>query len=177
MHDLATVAEFFAGDALCFATVVCLAAHLPHPLRAVALAEARHAVSRCGLPLSKPNDGEDEPLEHSPGKIATDSDIVGGVAEEVENDGEILEVKRYGAGHFVTGVLTNVMQLQGWVYPSVPTVEEHGDDSANESDDLNESPWKHGALPYHPAFMDAAVLTLSTPKWPLIVDPDGIALR
>ncbi|CAM9204884.1 unnamed protein product, partial [Ectocarpus sp. 12 AP-2014] len=25
--------------------------------------------------------------------------------------------------------------------------------------------------------MDAAILTLSTPKWPLVLDPEGIALR
>lgn len=66
IQDLATAAEFFAGDALCFATVTCLAAHLPYPLRAAALQRGRDVAAKCGLPVSKSTltgDREDTRLE------------------------------------------------------------------------------------------------------------------
>ncbi|CAM9327113.1 unnamed protein product, partial [Ectocarpus fasciculatus] len=50
LHDLATTAEIFAGDALCFANMACLGAHLPHTLRAIALDRARDAARTCGIP-------------------------------------------------------------------------------------------------------------------------------
>jgi len=89
-------------------------------------------------------------------------------------------LRRHRLGNFVTGVLTNVMQLQRWAYPPDAVVEEDGgEDSGDESDGGREFMGSGGVdgLVFHPAFMDAAVLTLTTPKWPLILDPEGIALR
>ncbi len=96
------------------------------------------------------------------------------------NTSTALSLRRYRVGNFAAGVLTNVMQLQRWTYPSEAEVEEDGGgDSGDESDGGRGFLDSGGAdgLPFHPAFMDAAVLTLTTPKWPLILDPEGIALR
>lgn len=95
----------------------------------------------------------------------------------------ILKLERYRVENFATGVLTNLMQLQNWAYPPDTAVEDDGGDS-DESDagdtrvkTTNAAAAAMAGLPFHPAFLDAAVLTLSTPKWPLIMDPEGIALR
>lgn len=89
---------------------------------------------------------------------------------------EALKLERYRVGNFATGVLTNLMQLQTWAYPTDTAIDD--DDSGDESD--GDRWWGSSVsdgLPFHPAFMDAAMLTLSTPKWPLLLDPEGIALR
>lgn len=90
-----------------------------------------------------------------------------------------LPLGRFRLGNFIAGVLTNIMQLERWAYPPDAVADEDGgEDSGDESD--GGRGWGTGGgdgLPFHPAFMDAAVLTLTTPKWPLILDPEDIALR
>lgn len=180
LHDLAAAAELFAGDALCFATVTCLAAHLPYVLRVVALDQGREAIRRCGLPVSVPvaDDGTRYSESKASGEALSDGVARSTFAEKTTPT--TLNLERYRLGHFATGALTNAMQLQGWVHPPGSAVEDDGEDSADESDGLEwggEPRGKNTALPYHPSFIDAAMLTLSTPKWPLILDPEGIALR
>lgn len=90
-----------------------------------------------------------------------------------------LNLERHRVGNFATGVLTNLMQLESWACPTDTAVDDDGgEDSGDESD--GGRGWGSSVgdgLPFHPAFMDAALLTLSTPKWPLLLDPEGIALR
>lgn len=180
LHDLGKAAELFAGDALCFATLTCVAAHLPYALRALALDRSRQAVRKFGIPVSQVLVDDGTECEKTRARCTTSD---GGSDEpRVVDDVEAtsLDLERYRVGHFATGVLTNVMQLQSWAYPLGSAVEEDGEDSADESDGLATGPehlGKSASLPFHPAFMDAAVLTLTTPKWPLILDPEGIALR
>lgn len=112
--------------------------------------------------------------------------------ESVPSVTRALSLERYRVGNFASGVLTNVTQLQTWTYPpDVDVADDGGEESGDESDggggggndDADACSGKSAGavttsfLPFHPAFMDAAVLTLSTPKWPLILDPEGIALR
>lgn len=91
---------------------------------------------------------------------------------------QALDLKRFRLGHYAAGVLTNSMQLQGWVQP--PNFED-GEDSEDDTEGRGTSDDTRGRnaspLPFHPAFIDAAMLTLSTPKWPLIIDPEGVALK
>lgn len=199
LHDLASTAELFVGDALCFASVTCLAAHLPYTLRAIALDRARDAVLRRGVPASQWWVREDDPqkdqadLAARTNKASSD----GNVPEEAGAEGisarttDFLALKRHRVGNFAAGVLTNLMQLQNWAVPSDTMAEgDGGDDSSEESDggqfggdgDHADAPGGKSVaagmiLPYHPAFLDAAMLTLCTPKWPLLWDPEGIALR
>ncbi|CAM9710801.1 unnamed protein product, partial [Scytosiphon promiscuus] len=203
LHDLAAAAEVFAGDALCFASVTCLAAHLPHTLRAIALYRGRDALRRTGIPTSgwwvredNQGSGQANPLRRSAAgtKQALNDDFIPEITDVHENSTsatDVLALKRHCAGNFAAGVLTNLVQLQNWAFPSDSEVEGDGrEDSSEESDDGqcgadgdNASALRRKTaaaatvLPYHPAFMDAAVLTLCTPKWPLIWDPEGIALR
>lgn len=192
LHDLAATAEIFAGDALCFANVACLAAHLPYTLRTIALDRARNTIRRCGIPVSAPRFVGENATENSDDPAATSASA----EEETPTKGDadpdtvstgpkgttILKLERYRIDNFATGVLTNLMQLQYWAYPPDTVVEDDGGYS-DESDggDAHVKTTNAAAamagLPFHPAFLDAAVLTLSTPKWPLIVDPEGIALR
>lgn len=177
LHDLAQATQLFPGDALCFATLACLGAHLPYVLRGPALHQARETARRLGVPVSHSVYGDGAWYNVEPAK---------GPEEKREKAGEpqmttFLDVERYRGENFATGVLTNVSQVQSWVCPCHSVVEEDGDDSADDSDDGREGGDQRGknasALPFHPAFVDAAMLTLSTPKWPLLVDPEGIALR
>lgn len=91
---------------------------------------------------------------------------------------QALDLKRFRLGHYAAGVLTNLMQVQGWVQP--PNSED-GEDSEDDTEGqgTRDDTQERGAflLPFHPAFIDAAMLTLSTPKWPLIIDPEGVALK
>lgn len=182
LHDLAAAAEFFAGDALCFANVACLGAHLPYTIRTIAQNRARNALQKHGVPVCQPG-------------VVGDKDRPEGGVSVTPNDGDdrdnaqkgsdassaagVLSLERYRVESFATGVLTNLMQLQSWAYPTADTtVDDGGEDSGDESD--GGRGWGGGVgdgLPFHPAFMDAAMLTLSTPKWPLLLDPEGIALR
>lgn len=216
LHDLAAVAEFFAGDALCFATVSCLAAHLPYSLRALALDRARKAISKLGLPVSEiiastKSDGYTETPINCSSETANAGGGSGSATPERDPEGGTttprisvrrprgipstpatsttsLTLDRFRLGHFAPGVLTNLAQLQGWAYvPGSSAPEGNADDSGDDSDSYGgtgatsggeSAHGKNGAcLPFHPAFMDAAVLTLSTPKWPVILDPEGVALR
>lgn len=201
LHDLAATAELFTGDALCFASVACLATHLPYTLRTIALDRARGAVRRCGVPVSRPrfvceNDTTcNEPTatsasaEEAPvGDAGRDAAVSTGPTATTSTT--ILGLERYRVENFATGVLTNLMQLQNWAYPPDTAVEDDGGDNSCDESDGGRG-WGSGGggdprvknasaaagLPFHPAFLDAAVLTLSTPKWPLILDPEGIALR
>lgn len=214
LHDLAAVAELFPGDALCFATVTCLAAHLPFFLRSLALDRAREAILRLGLAVSQTlaSVNSEEGVEtHNSNETSDAEEGAEGVTPEGGHEGAnatprtsarrstgtpfppatstaTLTLGRFHLAHFAPGVLTNVAQLQGWAYPSGSSaVEEFVDDSADESEGFGEAGGGRGGeiasgensacLPFHPAFMDAAVLALSTPKWPLIIDPEGVALR
>lgn len=210
------MAEVFAGDALCFATVSCLAAHLPYFLRALALDRARKAISKLGLPVSqvKASTKSDEDAE-TPIKCSNETADAGGGSESATPEGDpeggtttprisvtrprgtpstqaksttSLTLERFRLEHFAPGVLTNVAQLQGWAsVPGSSAPEGNADDSGDDSDSYGgtgarsggeSAHGKNGAcLPFHPAFMDAAVLTLCTPKWPVVLDPEGIALR
>ena len=181
LHDLAAAAEFFAGDALCFANMATLTAHLPYTLRAIALNRARNALRSHGVPVSQPSVMSDEDRSGGGAPVSTSSD--GDDPDHAQTGSDTISATgapslgRYGIGSLTTGVLTNLMQLQSWAYPSDTTVDED-DDSGDESD--GGRGWGGGVgdgLPFHPAFMDAAMLTLSTPKWPLVLDPEGIALR
>lgn len=151
MQDLGAVAELFAGDALCFATVTCLAAHLPYPLRAVALERARDAASSYGLLVSQSTFAEkSDTKRHDQETLLKSDDPNRGLACSGENSRSkkgtsrgsdtqlLLDVKRHDMGNFVAGVLTNMAQLQSWVYPPMSPVEENGDDSADDSDDRAE---------------------------------------
>lgn len=185
LHDLAAGAELFAGDALCFANVACLAAHLPYTLRAIALNRARNAVRKHDVPVSQPcvvgDESRSEP--HAPASTPNDDtrpyDIRAG--SKPSSATGTLKLERYRVGDFATGVLTNVTQLQSWACATETDLNDDdggGDDSGDESDGGRGCGGGGGdGLPFHPAFMDAAMLTLSTPKWPLLLDPEGIALR
>lgn len=188
LHDLAATAKLFAGDALCFANMTCLAAHLPYTLRTIAVDRARHAIQRCGIPVSRPRFLRENDTRSSDEETATSASAE---EETLSNDDAgpdthspgpkgttILQLERYRVENFATGVLTNLMQLQNWVYPPETEFEDDGGDS-DESDGGDPYGKKNATagLPFHPAFLDAAVLTLTTPKWPLILDPEGIALR
>ncbi|CAM9585246.1 unnamed protein product, partial [Ectocarpus sp. 8 AP-2014] len=199
LHDLATTAELFAGDALCFANMACLVAHLPHTLRAIALDRARDAARRCGIPTSRPwadaSTDQEPPAASTP--VPNQESNIDDVPEPKTGESALsvtsaLSLERYRVGNFASGVLTNVTQLQSWTYPpNVDVADDGGEESGDESDggrggggdDADASPGKcagavtTSSLPFHPAFMDAAILTLSTPKWPLILDPEGVALR
>ncbi|CAM9120215.1 unnamed protein product, partial [Ectocarpus sp. 13 AM-2016] len=199
LHDLATTAELFAGDALCFANMACLGAHLPHTLRAIALHRARDAARRYGIPTSRPwvDASKDQksaatstPVPNQ--ELDSDDTPEPKTGKSVPSVTSALSLERYRVGNFASGVLTNVTQLQSWTYPpnadvADDGVEESGDESdggrGGGDDDADASPVKSAgavtlsSLPFHPAFMDAAILTLSTPKWPLVLDPEGIALR
>lgn len=191
------------GDALCFASVTCLAAHLPYTLRAIALDRAREAVRKKGIPTSgwwvgedTTKKGQDDPMRTSaPGtnEVSDDENVpeTAGVDQNGDSTPDFLALKRHRVGNFAAGVLTNVVQLQNWSFPPDAVVEGDGiEDSSDESDDGqcgvdgdNADPPRGNkaasatVLPFHPAFMDAAMVTLCTPKWPLIWDPEGIALR
>lgn len=214
LHDLAAVAELYAGDALCFATVSCLAAHLPFSLRALALDRARKAISKLGLPVSQTiaSTESNRDTETPSSSVASGAEGAlesgmpdGGLAASIvtprksvqrprgalstpATSATLLALGRFRLGHFATGVLTNMAQLQGWAYaPGSSAPEANADDSGDDSDGYGgtgarmgeeSAHGKNGAcLPFHPAFMDAAVLTLCTPKWPMILDPEGVALR
>lgn len=149
VHDLATVAELFAADALCFALVVCLAAHLPHPLRAVALRRARDTVSHYGLPVSKSSFEESAKKNGEP-QVAIDTRSGPAHNDKAENIGPdsgsdnheedvtFLHPHRHGMGNFVAGVLTNVTQLYVWAYPPVKVVDDDTDDTSDGDDDRGE---------------------------------------
>eukprot|EP00903_Cladosiphon_okamuranus_P016193 g14943.t2 len=180
LHDLATAAEFFAGDALCFANVACLAAHLPYTIRTIALNRARNALQKHGVPVSQPcfvgDNGRldgDEPASTPTKDNGPDNAQWSSNASTAT---EALKLDRFRLGNFATGVLTNLMQLHRWAYPTDTAIDD--DDSGDESDgDRVRGSSVGDGLPFHPAFMDAAMLTLSTPKWPLLLDPEDIALR
>lgn len=150
VQDLATVVELFAGDAICFATVTCLAAHLPYPLRAVAMERARDAASNCGLPVSQSTftensettrNDQEAPLKSDPDSAWSWDGRKSRSGEGISKGSDIrtlLHVKRHGMGDFVAGVLTNMAQLQSWAYPPISPMEEDGDDSADDSDDRAE---------------------------------------
>eukprot|EP00752_Nemacystus_decipiens_P006721 g6044.t1 len=180
LHDIAATAEFFAGDALCFSNVACLAAHLPYTLRAIALNRARNALQKRGVPVSQPSVVSEEGTSECGVPVSTpcdDNDPHNArTGSDVTQTTGALALKRFRFGDFLTGVLTNLMQLQSWAFPTDTAVA--ADDSEDESD--GGGGWSSCAgdgLPFHPAFMDAAMLVLCTPKWPLLLDPEGIALR
>lgn len=91
---------------------------------------------------------------------------------------QALGLKRFRLGHYAAGVLTNSMQLQGWVQPPNSEDSDASEDDTEGHGTSDDTPGRDVfLLPFHPAFIDAAMLTLSTPKWPLIIDPEGIALK
>ena len=158
-----------------------LAAHLPYTLRAIALNRARNALQKHGVPVTQPGVVGDEARSEGGASASTlndDDDPDNAPSGSAASSGTgALSLGRYGVGNFAAGVLTNLMQLQSWAYPTDAAVDDD-DDSGDESD--GGRGWGGGVgdgLPFHPAFMDAAMLILSTPKWPLVLDPEGIALR
>lgn len=135
------------------------------------------------MPVSQPCVAGDERRSEWHEPVSTPNDDDGPddtqTVSNISSATGALKLERYCVGNFATGVLTNLVQLQSWAYPTDTAVDDDaGEDSADESD--GGRGWSSGGddgLPFHPAFMDAAMLTLSTPKWPLLLDPEGIALR
>lgn len=173
MSDLSGVASIFAGDALCFATAVSSAAHLPHLLRVSVLQDVRDAVQNTGLRVSAIPLGDQTSAANPQQDNSSTADDAVAIGTREANPTALLSVDRLRLERFAMGVLTNVDQLQNWAYPPTNEVKGPGDDP----DQPDEPYATTGDLPFHPALMDAAALALATPKWPLLVDPDDIALR
>lgn len=145
---------------------------------------ARQVAEQYGLPVSRPDDGGS-----TAGATGAQSRSAAPQASghDPAEQGKILKLERYNLGDFAGGVLINTVQLQTWT--SSPSVEDEDDGDDSDEDSSTELTGEAGGsdaivksglvptLPFHPAFMDAAVLTLSTAKWPLLLDPDGVALR
>ncbi|CAM9103796.1 unnamed protein product, partial [Discosporangium mesarthrocarpum] len=170
IEDTTQVAESFPGDSLCLSAVVVLAAHLPHPLRTLALHAARDAVTNRGVPVcTSGRIGARERARSDPHiQPNGTNNSVGSIETTLASN------ERFGLGNFVGGVLTNLSQLQWW---AVPPIHETKEESSDESDGNQDIVRTSSNLPFHPAFMDAAAITLVTPKWPLLVDPEGVGLR
>ncbi|CAM9265967.1 unnamed protein product, partial [Chrysoparadoxa australica] len=169
-RDLDAVVKVFARDALCFAAVSTVAGHLPFPLRLMAMEAARGAMSKVS------EDG-------SSGDGATGEEGSGA-------DGSVLPLERFNYDTFAMGSLTNLAQIVEWSIAPNAAVrkakEKEQDEDAYEDGEERGKDWQLEGLPYqlqleglpyHQSFLDAAVLTLGAVRWPLLVDPEGMALR
>ncbi|CAM9241516.1 unnamed protein product, partial [Phaeothamnion confervicola] len=173
LADLDGAAEMFAGDATCLAVVAAGGAHLPHPLRAALLRRVRGAV---GTASKDGVGGRQSVWGGGCGGYGGASFFEAGAGGSSSSQ---LGLERFCFEQFVAGSLTNVMQLEEWSLAGLGSNSGGGSGRRNSAGGaaIAKGLNRAGALPFHPAFLDAAVLTLVTDKWPLLVDPEGVAER